>query len=575
MARAASSVVARKIPWKKGVKAARLKKKVESLLAANDGYPSKAELIEYFNTASDKELAQFDALLVGTARVNWAPQPGPQLAAFCSLADIVLFGGAAGGGKSDLLLGVAGLQQRRSIIMRRVSTSLRAIIDRSREIFNPTYIPVAEDSLNESVMRWRLNWGTPQQRQIEFGAVEHEKDVLKHQGQPRDFYGIDEVTEWTEYQFRFITGWNRSTFPGQRCRVIACSNPPTTTEGVWVIQYWAPWLDETHPNPAKPGELRWFTMLDGKDTEVPTGKPFMHRGEMVTPKSRTFIPASIDDNIYLRDTGYKSTLQAMPEPLRSILLQGNFRASLQDDPWQVLPTAWVRAAQQRWRDGVGRPARGVPIQQLGIDVARGGMARTVLSPRTGSWFAEQLVVPGKITDTGMKVAALAVGMVSFPDATVIVPDAIGVGSSPVDFMRENNLRVMPFVASAKTTATDSSHRLRFANMRSYAAWALREGLDPDKDSDVALPDDPELTSDLAKYKFSVGLNGIRLEEKSDTHERSPDKGDGIMLAAVPMSAAVINEFTSGVINGGDAEGEERESGYSGGASERSDAPWNM
>ena len=56
-------------------------------------------------------------------------------------------------------------------------------------------------------------------------------------------------------------GWNRSSVPGQRCRVVVGSNPPTTAAGLWVILYWAPWLDPMHPYPAKPGELTaWGTM---------------------------------------------------------------------------------------------------------------------------------------------------------------------------------------------------------------------------------------------------------------------------------------------------------------------------
>ncbi len=558
----------KKVKWNTGAIAARNERRVEQFLAEHGSYPDRASVVKFLSTAAQWELDKIDRLLAGVSRVNWAPQPGPQLAAFCSEADVVLFGGAAGGGKSDLLLGVAGLQHRRAIIMRRVSTSLRALIDRSREIFNADYEPVAEDSLNESYKRWRLDWGTPRARQIEFGAAEHEKDILKHQGQPRDFYGFDELTEFTEYQFRFITGWNRSTVPGQRCRVVACSNPPTNTEGQWVIRFWAPWLDKTHPNPARPGELRWFTTIDGKDMECPSGEPFMHDGECIIPRSRTFIPSAIDDNAYLRDSGYKGTLQAMPEPLRSILLHGNFLASLQDDPWQMFPTAWIRAAQERWLH-TPRPTA-VEVHQIGVDVARGGTARTVITQRRGVWFDKQLVIPGKITDTGQKVAAAVVGCVKHPHITAIVPDAIGVGSSPVDFMREMGLMVQPFVASEKATGTDRSHRLHFSNKRAWAAWSFREALDPDNHEDVAIPDDPELMSDLAKYRFSVGLSGIRLEEKGETHERSPDKGDSLLLAGTPSALAVINETTAFAVGGARDEDATAES-----AVESRDAPWNM
>ena len=63
--------------------------------------------------------------------------------------------------------------------------------------------------------------------------------------------------------------WNRSPDPRQRCRVVVGSNPPTTSEGLWVIKHWGPWLGLLHPRPAKPGELRWFTTGEGgEDVEV-------------------------------------------------------------------------------------------------------------------------------------------------------------------------------------------------------------------------------------------------------------------------------------------------------------------
>src|SRR5690606_36015276 len=79
--------------------------------------------------------------------------------------------------------------------------------------------------------------------------------------------------------FTFIKTWNRTTTLGQRCRVVATGNPPTTAEGLWVIEYWGPWLDPRHPNPAKPGELRWYVeMDDGRDAEVPCSGVFFTYG---------------------------------------------------------------------------------------------------------------------------------------------------------------------------------------------------------------------------------------------------------------------------------------------------------
>lgn len=188
---------------------------------------------------------------------------------------------------------------------------------------------------------------------------------------------FDEVTQLTESQFRFVIAWCRTARPGQRCRVIATGNPPTSVEGEWILRYWGPWLDETYPRPAEPGELRWFARLNDKDIECKTGEPFEFthkdgRKETVWPRSRTFIPARLEDNPILERKGYRAVLQSLPEPLRSQALYGDMRIGLTDDAWQVIPTAWMRAAQARWKASGGEPPEGQRMTSMGVDVAHGG-----------------------------------------------------------------------------------------------------------------------------------------------------------------------------------------------------------
>jgi hypothetical protein len=248
----------------------------------------------------------------------WQPQDGPQRQAFESQADIIGYGGAAGGGKSDLALGMAGTQHRRSIIFRQVFPSLRGMIERSREIFNADTRPHQKDSYNESLHVWRLDGG----RMIEFGAIQYEGDRKKHQGQPRDFMAFDEATEFPESTIRFIMGWNRTTTPGQHCQVLLTFNPPMDDAGEWVVRFFAPWLDAEHPNPAKDGELRYYAMIDTQDG--PIEQEFVSVADVpagITPKSRTFFHATLKDNPILAAQGYGATIDALPEPLRSLLKQ--------------------------------------------------------------------------------------------------------------------------------------------------------------------------------------------------------------------------------------------------------------
>jgi hypothetical protein len=306
---------------------------------------------------------------------------------------------------------------------------------------------------------------------------------------------------------------------------VCTGNPPTDADGEWVIRYWAPWLDAQHGHPARPGELRWFaTLPGGEEREVADGRPFAYRRETIRPKSRTFIRAAVRDNPYLMATDYVATLQALPEPLRSMLLDGDFGAVQQDDPWQVVPTEWVRAAQARWR---ARPRPELPMTALGVDVARGGRDATVLSPRHGPWFAPQRLYPGTTTPDGGKVAALVMAALQ-PGAAAHI-DVVGVGTSPYDHLR-----------AEASHARDRSGRLGFSNKRAEWWWRTREALDPDLGDGLMLPPDRALLADLVAPRWRLTARGIQVEAKEDIVRRigrSPDRGDAAVYALADMHRA--------------------------------------
>ena len=231
------------------------------------------------------------------AKGIWTPQEGAQYHGYICEADELFYGGQAGGGKTDLLLGLA-FTHRNSIIFRRQFAHLKALTSRSSELLRR----IRGASYNGNLRIWR---GLPGDRTLEFGAVQYEEDKENYQGQAHDLKAFDEITQFTESQYLYLTAWNRSAVKGQRSRIVATGNPPQYESGQWVINRWGAWLDPKHPNPAQPGELRWYTMIDGEEQEFPDGTPFMHAGEEIKPKSRTFIPASLSDNAYYRDTDYR------------------------------------------------------------------------------------------------------------------------------------------------------------------------------------------------------------------------------------------------------------------------------
>lgn len=424
---------------------------------------------------------------------------------------------------TDLLLGAAITQHEKSIIFRREFKQLEGLRERSSELWG-------------NIGRWNGQkelWRVPYEgrvKRVEFGAVQLPDDVKKYQGRDHDLKGFDEITHFTYSQYRFLSGWNRSANASQRTRIIAAGNPPTDAEGDWVITHWGPWLDPGNPNPALPGELRWFAVLGGKDVEVDGPTPIVVPGERdaVIPKSRTFIRALVQDNPFYMASGYIATLQAMPEPLRSQMLLGDFGAGRQDNEKQVIPTEWVLQAQARWtRDPPGQ------MDAMGVDVARGGIDKTVLTPRHGIWFGEQHSFPGTSTPDGW--AGLQQIMQILPPIgrPMINIDVIGVGSSVFDLCVGQGLNAHAMDARHGTKARDSAGVLGFYNKRAEWWWKLREALDPLHGDDLALPPDRELLADLTSARWEPRSNGILIESKDDIIERigrSPDKGESLILA---------------------------------------------
>jgi hypothetical protein len=457
-----------------------------------------------------------------TARADtslFAPFPGPQVAAYESQADELFFGGAAGGGKSFLLLGLALTAHRQSIIFRREHVQVKALEEESRKMLSGTAA-----RYNGQDHFWR---GIPGDRMLEFGGVPYEWNVDRYQGRPHDLLGFDEITTFTEYQYRFLSAWNRTTIPDQRCRIVATGNPPVDSEGEWVIRYWAPWLDPQHPNPAKPGELRWFARIGDKDVEVPDATPIEHDGKRITPRSRTFIPARVEDNPLHMATGYDVVLDSLPEPLRSALREGNFNAVRIDDPWQVIPTAWAQAAMKRWEQSEPPDLKMIAV---GCDIARGGKDKTAIAPRRGNWFEEIRTYPGLQTPDGASAARYIAEAVE-DDAEVVI-DAIGIGAAALDAAQALGLRVTAFNAGAASTGKDKSGRYGFANQRAEMYWRFREGLDPASGEDIALPNDRELLADLCAARFKVVGAKYQIEPKDDIKARigrSPDKGDAVVM----------------------------------------------
>lgn len=388
-------------------------------------------------------------------------------------------------------------------------------------------------------------WTFPDGHTIEFGAVQYEDDKTNWQGRPHDLKAFDELPEFTESQYEFICGWNRTTTSGQRVRVIATGNPPLNESGNWIIHRWGAWLDKKHPNPAKPGELRWYATIDGEERELTSGEPFRSGTEIIYPRSRTFIPAHVTDNpFYATDRSYISVLQSLPEPLRSMLLYGNFDATSEIDPWQVIPTEWVILAQERWR-AQAKPI--APLTAVGLDPARGGRDKMSMSPRYDNYFDELAWWPGYATTDGPTSAELVRQALGDRIPGYINVDVVGYGASTFDSLNGMYQNVIPINAAAASNYRDRSGKLLMRNLRAEYYWRMREALDPVHGDDVALPPGNDILADLCVARYEVKTSGVMIESKDDIKKRigrSPDKGESILLANLPARKfeIIMNPF---------------------------------
>lgn len=211
----------------------------------------------------------------------------------------VLFGGAAGGGKSDsLVIDALGLAQEairkphyRGILFRRSFPELRELIDRSRDIY-PQIVPGAIFSESEKV------WKFPSGAKVEYGYLESEKDRFRYQGRQYQYIGWDELTHWqSDVAYEYLLSRLRTPDPSIVCYCRGTTNPGGAGHD-WV-------------------QRRWQITDDGGASivRVPSADRVI---------TRRFIPARLEDNPYLENSGYRERLMLMSEMERRALLEGRW-----------------------------------------------------------------------------------------------------------------------------------------------------------------------------------------------------------------------------------------------------------
>ncbi len=236
-------------------------------------------------------------------KVIWTPQPRQRIFMQRSENE-ALYGGAAGGGKSDCAIAEALRQVHiphyRGLILRKTYPQLSEMIDRSREIYKPAF-PKA--SYNEQKHCWTF----PSGAKIYFGAMQHTKDRTNYQGKRYDFIDFDELTHFTWDEYSYLFSRNRPNGSGTRCYIRAQANPGGIGHG---------WVKERFITAAPP----MTPIYEDVNIVFPDGHTEMRR------RSRIFVPSSIFDNKILlkNDPEYITRLAALPENERRALLYGDW-----------------------------------------------------------------------------------------------------------------------------------------------------------------------------------------------------------------------------------------------------------
>ena len=263
-----------------------------------------------------------------------SPQAGPQTMFMSSPADIIIYGGAAGGGKTYALL-LEALRHKDvkgfgAVIFRHNYNQITAeggLWDASQKIFGQ--VPDAH-ARKSPKLHWRFDGGS----KLNFAHIEREEDLQSWQGTEIAYIGFDELTHFTKHQFLYMLSRNRSTC-GVKPYMRATCNPDVDS---WVAEFISWWIDQDtgYPIPERSGQIRWMVNINDVITWFSTrdeGVRFALEQGIAPktaeklPKSVTFIASKLEDNKILMesDPGYIANLLAMTEVDKERLLNGNWK----------------------------------------------------------------------------------------------------------------------------------------------------------------------------------------------------------------------------------------------------------
>lgn len=259
------------------------------------------------------------------------PQPGPQTTLLETEADIAIYGGSAGSGKTFGIL-VDFLRhynnpQAGAVYFRRTYTQIRnqgGLWDSAAELWRKVGATSKEVT---------SEWLFPSGAKVKMAHLQYDKNAYDYQGSQIPVIYFDELTHFSEKQFFYLLSRNRS-MSGIKPYVRATTNPDADS---WVRKFIDWWIGKDGlPIPERSGKLRYFYRVEGRvywdSSKEELMKRFPKLAEVASPKSVTFIMANVKDNPILlkKDPGYMANLLAQSAVEKARLLDGN---------WDIKPTA--------------------------------------------------------------------------------------------------------------------------------------------------------------------------------------------------------------------------------------------
>lgn len=301
--------------WGQGKKAPSKNSKQEtggSEIEASSTSPQNPMEPDEFTSSVDVDANT--ALALEEQNIIFQPNPGPQTAFLAASDREVLYGGAAGGGKSYAMLAdplrYMSHPQFSGLLLRHTTEELRELIWKSQEMYPKIYPGI----------KWserKMQWVAPSGARLWFSYLDRDEDVLRYQGLAFSWVGFDELTQWpTPFAWNYMRSRLRSTASDLPVYMRATTNPGGPGHA---------WVKKMFIDPAKPGKSFWATDTEtGEILRYPVG----HSKEGQPLFKRRFIPALLSDNPYLAQQGdYETMLLSLPEHQRKQLLEGNWDVS--------------------------------------------------------------------------------------------------------------------------------------------------------------------------------------------------------------------------------------------------------